>query len=160
MIIITCGLVKGYNNNKDPEWDIVDIVLKKMAQEVPFTFCFKKVFYNQEWGCPTNGEHIVEISAMCNPKFEPDYNKWVQKYQKLAKELSLILRQSTAQMYNIVGDNFFYIQNSEEEFKNVKRPYKYVFEYQESYQWLTDEEYEASFKQSRFANWDGYIVGL
>lgn len=96
MIIITCGLVKGYNNSKDPEWDLIDVVLKKMAQEVPFTFCFKKVLYNQEWGCPANGEHIVEISAMCNPKFEPDYNKWVQKYERFAKELSLILRQSTA----------------------------------------------------------------
>lgn len=26
MIIITCGLVKGYNNNKEPEWDLVDVL--------------------------------------------------------------------------------------------------------------------------------------
>jgi len=158
MITATIGLVPGYRNSSEPNWEIVDMILQKMAEELPFTYSFKRVLYKKEWGCPVGGEWVVEISAMRNTHFEPSQSSWQSVWLDLIKKYSQILQQKTAQMFCHETPHFFYVENSEFDISNAKKPY--IFEdwdgikMERHVMWLDDVEYRSVMTQRGTLNCD------
>ncbi|NFN88116.1 hypothetical protein FDF31_16000 [Clostridium sporogenes] len=102
---IVSGVNKGYfhTNSQSESLDLVGGIWQKMAKEefkksniyVSAVIKPSKTVYNQEWGCPENGEETVVLTGVANEEFVDDIEKWKDAVIKLAQELKKQMKQST-----------------------------------------------------------------
>ncbi|MDU1320986.1 MAG: hypothetical protein E6931_05680 [Clostridium botulinum] len=102
---IVSGVNKGYfhTNSQSESLDLVGGIWQKIAKEefeksniyVSAVIKPSKTVYNQEWGCPENGEETVVLTGVANEEFVDDIEKWKDTVIKLAKELKNQMKQST-----------------------------------------------------------------
>ncbi|MCS4466843.1 hypothetical protein JTS99_12575 [Clostridium botulinum] len=96
---IVSGVNKGYfhTNSQSESLDLVGGIWQKIAKEefeksniyVSAVIKPSKTVYNQEWGCPENGEETVVLTGVANEEFVDDIEKWKDTVIKLAKELKI-----------------------------------------------------------------------
>lgn len=102
---IVSGINKGYfhDNRKNEIMDVVGNIWQKIAKEefeisgiyVTAVIKSSKTIYNEEWGCPKDGEETVVITGIANRAFVDNLDKWKNSVIKLAKKLKKELGQST-----------------------------------------------------------------
>lgn len=102
---IVSGVNKGYfhTNKQSESLDLVGSIWQKIAKEefeisgiyVSAVIKVSKTIYNEEWGCPQNGEETVVLTGVANKEFVDDIEKWKDAVIKLAKQLKNQLKQST-----------------------------------------------------------------
>ncbi|PRR77934.1 hypothetical protein CLLI_20290 [Clostridium liquoris] len=102
---IVTGVNKEYfhTNNQNENLDLVGGIWQKIAKEefklnniyVSAIIKPSKTIYNEEWGCPKNGEETIVITGVANKDFVDDIEKWKDTVIKLAKRLKNKLKQST-----------------------------------------------------------------
>ena len=102
---IVTGINKGYfhTNSQSESLDLVGSIWQKVAKEefeesniyISAVIKPSKTVYNEEWGCPKNGEETVVLTGVANKEFVDDIEKWKDTVIKLTKELKKQLKQST-----------------------------------------------------------------
>lgn len=102
---IVSGINKGYfhQNDKNEALNLVGGIWQKIAKEeyelngiyVSAVIKMSKTVYNEDWGCPKNGEETVVITGVANKEFIDSIAKWENTVIKLAKELKKQLAQAT-----------------------------------------------------------------
>lgn len=115
----TIGVTPGYNhNNENSDIGIIPI-LKKVQNEVEketgiFISCTiipSTIIYKEEWGCPSYGEKVFEISSIRNPIFEKDKWKWRKACELIAEKMAIELKQCTVTAY-FSSAYVYYIKNN------------------------------------------------
>lgn len=102
---IVSGVNKGYfhTNDENESLDLVGGIWQEIAKKefeksniyVSAVMKPSKTIYNEEWGCPKNGEETIVITGVANKEFVKDIEKWKDTVMKLAKQLKNQLKQST-----------------------------------------------------------------
>lgn len=99
----TIGVTEGYfHNNENANLDFINLV-DKCSREVEeitgiyitFNIIPTITLYKTEWGCPDEGEKTYTLSAVRNPKFNDDADKWKDSCFDVMLKLKNELQQST-----------------------------------------------------------------
>lgn len=99
----TIGVTEGYfHNNENANINFIHLV-DKCSREVEeltgiyisFNIIPTITLYKTEWGCPEGGEKTYTISAVRNPKFNDDKDKWKDSCTDVMLKLKNELKQST-----------------------------------------------------------------
>lgn len=99
----TIGVTEGYfHNNENANMNLIHLV-DKCSREVEeatgiyvsFNIIPTITIYKTEWGCPIDGEKTYTLSAVRNPKFNDDKEKWKDSCIDVMLKLKNELKQST-----------------------------------------------------------------
>lgn len=122
----TLGVYPGYNHDnstyygsKHNETSFYRAVMKylesnadKFGMYIPFVVIPSRVLYKTEWGCPVEGEETYTFSAVCNPNFNDDNDKWLLAALLCADGLRQRFDQNTVTVtvFGSNGVNIFYLK--------------------------------------------------
>jgi hypothetical protein len=112
------GVVAGYGHDNNIKDDPVNIFVKVWQEISEKKFEETEVYvgaiakegraiYSPNWGCPNEGEVVIEFSAECNPEFA-NPEKWLKVAEEVIKEVKTSLKQTTCQ-YTIQEVEFKYL---------------------------------------------------
>lgn len=99
----TIGVTPGYshnNENADASFvEMIDAAARIIEEDYGYYISFNIVptttLYKEEWGCPAGGEKTYQLSAVRNPIFAPNKNKWQLCCSLVANHLRVVLDQTT-----------------------------------------------------------------
>lgn len=72
-----------------------------------------RVVYQREHGCPVDGETIVTVTGVTNPKFVKDVDAWETAVYEIVKNVKHTLRQSRVSLYFSPLTHFVYFEPDE-----------------------------------------------
>lgn len=64
--------------------------------------------YNEDWGCPKGGEPCILMTAIANPKFIKDIDKWQEVAVEIIETMKKIYEQHTVTI-EIYDSNIIYL---------------------------------------------------
>lgn len=136
----TIGVVPGYYNDHGPIYNFLNIIrgafiardFTHTVQDVSETICKEtniyiswnisktKTVYRDKWGCPPNGESTYTLSAVRNPEFESDSEKWKDAVMKCINILKDIMGQKTVSV--IFSEvEFYYLKDNKESNVSIEK---------------------------------------
>lgn len=84
-------------------------VYEKYGLYVAFQTSIVDCVYHAEWGCPSIGEPCALMTAIANPKFINDLDKWQEAALEIITKMKELASQSTVTV-EIYDSNIIYLE--------------------------------------------------
>lgn len=124
---ITMGVLEGYDLGDIDDIDVYPFLDMAHEKWLDYALEFYKLsdvyissiaiyqchaLYNEDWGCPRQGEPIVRFDCAMNPEFVKDENKYEEGILYISKKLKEFFKQTTVNITKLPA-TVCYLKNEE-----------------------------------------------